>query len=157
MSLAFTLTPTLSLVGRGGDLSGFLPWRPQDVPLPAGERVRVRGPMRQSALQTARARKLRQDQTEAEKRLWYVLRARRFLGLKFRRQAPVGPFIVDFLCKERRLVIEADGGQHADNPRDRARDQWLEDNGYTVLRFWNSDILTNLSGVLAHIKDEVAP
>lgn len=155
MSLAFTLTPALSLVGRGGDLSGFLPWRAQDVPLPAGERVR--GPMRQSALQTARARKLRQDQTEAEKRLWYVLRARRFLGLKFRRQAPIGPFIVDFLCKERRLVIEADGGQHADNPRDRARGQWLEDNGYTVLRFWNSDILTNTSGVLARIQDEVSP
>lgn len=156
MSLSVTLTPTLSLEGRGGDLRRCLPSLQDTFPLPVGERVRVRGAMRQSAIQTIRARQLRQDQTEAEKRLWHALRARRFLGLKFRRQVPLGPFIVDFLCKEHGLVIEADGGQHAENLRDQARDQWLQDKGHTVLRFWNSDILSNLSGVLTRIKDEVA-
>ncbi|MEX0316477.1 MAG: endonuclease domain-containing protein [Ruegeria sp.] len=111
--------------------------------------------MRQNTLQTARARQLRQDQTEAEKRLWFALRARQFRGLKFRRQVPIGPYIVDFLCAERTLVVEADGGQHADALTDQRRDQWLEGQGFRVLRFSNSDILTNLPGVLARLSEEI--
>lgn len=110
--------------------------------------------MRQNAIQTARARQLRQNQTAAEKKLWYALRARRFQGLKFRRQVPIGPFIVDFYCAEHRLIVEADGGQHADNPNDIERDQWLSQQGYRVLRYWNPDILGNLLGVLTHLRDE---
>src|SRR5665213_3352596 len=94
-----------------------------------------------------RARELRQTMTDAERRLWSVLRDRRLLGYKFRRQRPIGPFIVDFACIERRLVIEADGGQHADNEADARRTAWLERHGWRVVRFWNNDILLNAEGV----------
>ena len=99
----------------------------------------------------AHARQLRQHQTEAEQRLWYHLRARRFLGLKFRRQVPLGPYIVDFLCPALKLVIEADGGQH-DAAMGGCRDQWLRDRGYLVLRFWNHEILQNTEVVLEAIR-----
>jgi very-short-patch-repair endonuclease len=99
----------------------------------------------------AHARAMRAEPTDAERRLWHALRDRRMQRLKFRRQAPVGPYIVDFLCVAHRLVIEADGSQHAENERDIVRDGWLAREGYTVLRFSNHDILTAHESVLATI------
>ena len=89
----------------------------------------------------ANARAMRRAPTDAERALWRLLRDRRFSGYKFRRQTPLGPFIVDFLCFEARLIVEADGGQHADNSDDRIRDAWLSARGFRVRRFWNVDIL----------------
>ena len=97
-----------------------------------------------------RAKKLRSHQTEAEQRLWFHLRAQRFMGLKFKRQKPVGPFIVDFICLELGLIIEADGGQHGDK-RDQRRNDWLMRQGFTVLHFWNNDILQRTESVLEQI------
>ena len=74
-------------------------------------------------------------------------------GFKFVRQEAIGPFIVDFVCRERNLIIEVDGGQHSDNASDRSRDSYLSGEGYRVLRFWNNDILTNREGVLLTILD----
>jgi len=71
--------------------------------------------------------------------------------MKFVRQEPIGPYIVDFVCREQRLIIEADGGQHAESERDTVRDQWLCDHGYRVLRFWNNDVIENIEGVLETI------
>jgi len=99
----------------------------------------------------SRARAMRRDPTEAERKLWYALRDRRMQALKFRRQAPIGFYIVDFLCVAHRLIVEADGSQHAENLRDAARDTWLEQQDYRVLRFNNRDILTAREGVLATI------
>jgi very-short-patch-repair endonuclease len=90
----------------------------------------------------ANARTMRRAPTDAERALWRLLRDRRFSGYKFRRQTPLGPFIVDFLCFEARLIVEADGGQHADNSYDRDRDAWLAAQGFRIRRFWNVDILT---------------
>jgi very-short-patch-repair endonuclease len=97
------------------------------------------------------AKKLRSNMTDAEHRLWYRLRAHRFEGYRFRRQVPVGPYVVDFACVGRKLVVEVDGGQHADNLRDKARDDYLRARGFRVLRFWNNDVLTNTQGVLEMI------
>jgi very-short-patch-repair endonuclease len=94
-----------------------------------------------------RARELRTTMTDAERRLWGCLRNRRFVGFKFRRQHPLGPFFADFACVEHRLVIEADGGQHAESETDPRRTAWLEKHGWRVLRFWNSDILKNTDDV----------
>jgi len=99
-----------------------------------------------------RARKMRREPTQAEKKLWYALRDRRFVKWKFRRQVPLGPYIADFLCFETKLVIEVDGGQHDENPGDEMRTRWFRKRGFTVLRFWNSDILTNLEGVLSELE-----
>jgi primosomal protein N' (replication factor Y) len=93
------------------------------------------------------ARRLRIDMTDAERRLWSALRGRRLQGYKFRRQHPLGPFTADFACVEHRLVIEADGGQHSDNPADDRRTAWLSRHGWRVVRFWNNDILANPAGV----------
>jgi very-short-patch-repair endonuclease len=98
-----------------------------------------------------RARAMRAEPTDAERRLWRALRNRRMQALKFRRQAPVGPYIVDFLCVAHRLIVEADGSQHVESQRDAARDAWLEQQGYAVLRFSNRDILTARESVLATI------
>ena len=88
--------------------------------------------------------------TDAEQRLWYHLRARRFLGWKFRRQVPLGNYIADFLCEESRVIIEVDGGQHAERIElDLQRTEWMRAQGYAVIRFWNNDVLTNIDGVLA--------
>ena len=89
------------------------------------------------------AKTMRSQPTDAETALWRILRGRRLCMLKFRRQAPIPPFIADFVCFEHRLIIEADGSQHAENARDEKRDVFLVDQGFTVLRFWNSDILNN--------------
>ncbi|MHC2252431.1 very-short-patch-repair endonuclease [Bradyrhizobium embrapense] len=104
-----------------------------------------------SEIKTERARKLRNVSTDAEGTLWYRLRARRLNGYKFVRQEPIGPYTVDFICRERRLIIEVDGGQHADSQPDALRDKWLVDYNYRVLRFWNNEISGNLAGVLETI------
>lgn len=104
------------------------------------------------------AKNLRSSQTEAEQRLWYHLRAHRFMGLKFKRQKPMGSYIVDFVCVEHRLIIELDGGQHADDVTyDQRRDAWLRGQGYTVLRFWNNDVMQQLDGVLEQIRLTLSP
>src|SRR6201987_202125 len=104
----------------------------------------MRGP---NEIETGRARRLRANSTKAELRLWRRLRARGLMGHKFVRQEPIGPYIVDFICREHRLVIEVDGGQHATDKRDAIRDRWLVDHRYRVLRFWNNEVLGNIEGV----------
>jgi very-short-patch-repair endonuclease len=94
-----------------------------------------------------KATRLRRGMTDAERKLWSVLRNRQVRGAKFRRQQPIGPFIADFVCQERRLIVEADGGQHAESTADDRRTEFLESKGYRVLRFWNNDILSNINGV----------
>ena len=94
---------------------------------------------------------LRQNMTDAEQRLWKHLRAHRLDGQKFRRQQPIGPYIVDFVHFGVRLIVEADGGQHADAPHDKVRDAWLQAQGFQVLRFWNDDILLRTEAVLESI------
>lgn len=103
------------------------------------------------------AKKLRANQTEAEQRLWYHLRAHRFMDLKFKRQKPMGCYIVDFVCVEQQLIIEINGGQHAEQTGyDQHRDAWLRSQGYTVLRFWNHEVMQQLEGVLEQIRNAVA-
>ncbi|QBQ99945.1 endonuclease domain-containing protein [Paraburkholderia pallida] len=102
------------------------------------------------------ARFLRKNMTDAEHLLWRHLRAHRLCGQKFRRQQPIGPYIVDFVHFGARLVIEADGGQHNGSADDAARDAWLQSRGFTVLRFWNDEILQNIEAVLEVIVGEVA-
>src|SRR5689334_3037092 len=104
---------------------------------------------------TGRARKLRANSTDVELRLWHHLRSRSLAGFKFSRQEPIGPYIVDFVCREQKVVVEVDGSQHATDPRDASRDQWLVEHGYRVLRFWNNDVLTNTNGVLETILDRL--
>ncbi len=99
---------------------------------------------------TILSRKLRNNLTDAEKYLWYVLRAEN-LGYKFRRQEPIGSYIVDFVAYEKKLIIELDGGQHYQNEDDKVRDVWLEEQGFKVLRFWNNEVLENREGVVLKI------
>ena len=101
---------------------------------------------------TDTAKELRQNSTDAERLLWLHLKAKRLNGLKFRRQEQIGRFIADFVCYERSVIVEADGGQHAlEKEKDEERTQWLSGQGFTVLRFWNNEILTNIGGVLETI------
>ncbi len=97
------------------------------------------------------AKTLRQNMTDAERLLWRHLRAHRLDGQKFRRQQPIGPYIVDFVHFGARLIVEADGGQHNGCESDVVRDRWLESQGFRVLRFWNNDILREPDAVLARI------
>ncbi len=100
-----------------------------------------------------RARALRRNMTDAEKRLWKALRES-FPQIKFRKQVPVGPYVADFLSFGARVIIEADGGQHGDGKAqayDARRTRFLQNEGFAVLRFWNNDILGNIDGVLAEI------
>jgi very-short-patch-repair endonuclease len=108
----------------------------------------MRGPQKRTV---RLERLLRRQPTRAETKLWFALRDRRLAGFKFVRQEALGPYIVDFLCREKKLIIEADGGQHAGNARDRVRDDALAAAGYRILRFWNSDVLSNPDGVLSVI------
>jgi very-short-patch-repair endonuclease len=99
------------------------------------------------------SRNLRKRQTDAENLLWRHLRRKQVEGVKFRRQHPIGKYIVDFVCLEKQLILEIDGGQHAiEKDKDNERDNWLRAEGYKVLRFWNNDVLTNLEGVLETIR-----
>jgi very-short-patch-repair endonuclease len=105
---------------------------------------------------TTRPRQLRRNASIAENRLWYVLRNRGLEGHKFVRQFPVGPFIADFACREEGLIVELDGGQHADNDADERRTAFLNKEGYSVLRFWNNEVLENRDAVLQIILDVMA-
>ncbi len=100
------------------------------------------------------ARALRRNPTEAEARLWSRIRRRQLAGFRFRRQVPIARYIADFACHEARLVVELDGGQHA-ACRDDARDATLGRHGYRVIRFWNTDVLANIDGLLAIIRKEL--
>jgi very-short-patch-repair endonuclease len=113
--------------------------------------VETSGSSSNSTVKLARAKSLRKGQTDAEQRLWYFLRAHRFMALKFKRQKPIGPFIADFVCLELKLIIEVDGGQHG-SPTDERRDRWFADRGYTVLRFWNNEVLGQTEAVLEKIR-----
>ncbi|MBI2785080.1 MAG: endonuclease domain-containing protein [Legionella longbeachae] len=94
------------------------------------------------------AKTLRKKSTDTETHLWYYLRAKR-LGFKFKRQVPIGTYIVDFACLEKRLIIELDGSQHLDNRRyDMERTAWLNTQGFKVLRFWNNDVLQQTLSVI---------
>jgi very-short-patch-repair endonuclease len=104
---------------------------------------------------TKLSRHLRRRTTIAERALWNRLRSRALCGMKFVRQEPVGPYLVDLVCREQRLVIEVDGGQHAGSSRDAIRDRWLRNHGYRVLRFWNTDVIANIDGVLEAIADSL--
>jgi very-short-patch-repair endonuclease len=104
------------------------------------------------------AKGLRKRSTDVERLLWSRLRAGRFEGMKFRRQHPIGQYIVDFVCLERKLIIELDGGHHAlpeEIQKDKQRNDWLEDEGYTIVRFWDNDVLMNTSGVLEVIRERL--
>ena len=103
------------------------------------------------------AKRMRREPTEAEAKLWSMLRAGRLGGLKFKRQEQLGDYIVDFVCFGSRLIIEADGSQHAENASDAARDAWLQAQGFRVTRFWNNDILENPEGVASVILDAAQP
>lgn len=97
------------------------------------------------------ARRLRRNMTDAEAVLWHCLRNRALMGCKFRRQQPIGPYVVDFACLEKKLVVELDGGQHANDPNDAPRSRWMEAKGYRLLRFWNNEALHEQQVVLAVI------
>lgn len=151
-SAARTPSPSIPLpqAGEGSEATDAA------LPSPAsgrgvGERA---APQARKAKRVAlgRAKALRGEQTDAEQRLWHQLRAGRFLGLKFKRQHPVGPYIIDFVCLSRGLAVEADGGQHNGSERDRVRDAFLAANGLRVLRFWNDDILKSTESVLEAIR-----
>lgn len=102
-----------------------------------------------------KARQLRQNSTDVERKLWAALRGRRLSGIKFRRQHPIRGYIVDFICLEKKLIIELDGGQHM-MPKNQASDHirtvCLEKHGFKVIRFWNNEVTQNLPGVLQAIK-----
>ena len=101
---------------------------------------------------------LRKNLTDSERKLWGHLRARQLEGLKFRRQEPIGSYVVDFVCFEKRLVIEVDGGQHAqEQNKDAVRDGWLREQGFRVLRFWDNEVMANIEGVLGSIRENIAP
>jgi very-short-patch-repair endonuclease len=106
-------------------------------------------------LQTS-AKRLRINQTDAEQKIWMRLRSRQIKGLKFRRQYVIGPYIVDFCCLEEKIVVEIDGGQHAEQEEiDQQRTNYLSKRGYRVLRYWNHDVLNSTDVVLEHILDSI--
>ena len=116
-------------------------------PRPSGERVSVRG-----KAQKSRPQQLRTNATEAEQKIWYFLRNRQFEKFKFRRQHPIGVYIVDFVCLTEKLIVELDGGQHSERVSyDERRTKALHENGYRVLRFWNNDVMQNTEAVLETI------
>ena len=102
------------------------------------------------------ARALRRQMTEAEKKMWSKLRDRRLDGIKFKRQKPIAGYIVDFVALDFKLIVEIDGGQHAERvTEDAARTKTLEECGYHVVRFWNHDVLGNIEGVLEALVQEL--
>ncbi|HYM35290.1 MAG TPA: DUF559 domain-containing protein, partial [Steroidobacteraceae bacterium] len=106
---------------------------------------------------TILARELRDRSTEAERLFWSRVRAHRLKGHKFKRQQVINRYIVDFVCFEAKLVVELDGGQHANSEVDRTRDIWLNAEGYRVLRFWNNDVLSNIEAVMEAVMKSLTP
>jgi very-short-patch-repair endonuclease len=104
----------------------------------------------------SRARSLRRNETDAEHKFWQMVRGRQIGGWKFVRQVAIGPYFADFACREAALIIELDGSQHLDSPTDQARTGYLTAHGYSVLRFWNSDILGNPHGAAESILAAIA-
>jgi very-short-patch-repair endonuclease len=123
---------------RRADEGGHLLRQPDDI-------------TRRSPGKTAQARGLREGETEEEYRLWSDLRNRRLNGYKFTRQIPLGPYVVDFVCREKSLIVEIDGFHHAESTSDGGRTLWLNRNGYSVLRFWNHEVLRERRPVLETI------
>jgi very-short-patch-repair endonuclease len=111
--------------------------------------------MRGSIRITHRSRELRANQTDAEIKLWNQIRNRQIASCKFVRQEPIGRYICDFVCREKMIVIEVDGGQHLESKRDEVRDLYLREQGYCVLRFWNNDVPSNIEGVVMVIDEEL--
>jgi len=112
--------------------------------------------MKKSGREIGLARQLRRSQTDAEKALWARLKSKQLEGVKFRRQQPLGSYIVDFVSFERKIIVEVDGGQHNEGEareRDVQRTAWLKGKGYQVLRFWNNEVLVNTEGVLEKIRE----
>ena len=105
---------------------------------------------------TSRSRGLRTNSTDAERKLWGALRGRQLNGFKFRKQVEIDGYVVDFLCAEKRLIIEVDGGQHTPE-RDAARTAYLESQGFRIVRFWNNGVLENLDGVWSMIEKALDP
>ena len=136
------LGATLSRKGRGEEANSC-----------EGRGEIARGASRDAGV--AKARALRCAMTDAERALWRLLRDRRFAGAKLRRQVAIGPYIADFLSFECRLVVEVDGGQHAESVRDRARDDWFLSNGFRTVRFWNNDVLGIRQGVCQRLAEEL--
>ncbi|RWL43233.1 MAG: endonuclease domain-containing protein [Mesorhizobium sp.] len=104
--------------------------------------------------QRKNAKSMRRAMTDAELKLWNELRAHRLMGMSFRRQVPIGPYIVDFACSAHRLIVEVDGSQHADAEHSRyddARSAYLSASGWTILRFWNDDVIRDIDNVCQHI------
>ena len=104
------------------------------------------------------AKTLRKNSTIQEKRLWNLLKNRQFHNLKFKRQSPIGKYVVDFICHERKLIIELDGGQHNENKNienDIERTNFLESLGFKIIRFWNNDIYKNIDGVITEIEKHI--
>lgn len=105
---------------------------------------------------TKRARILRKNMTDAEQKLWSHLRYKQLGGYRFRRQQPIGDYIVDFICLGKKLIIEIDGGQHNnESAYENKRTEFLESQGYTILRFWNNDVLKNIDGVVKVVGKEL--
>ena len=126
------------------------------IPSPLWGEGRVRGEVRESPRDYTRG--LRRRQTDAERRLWARLRDRRLLGAKFARQVPIGPYVVDFCCREPRLIVELDGGQHAARADyDAGRTALLQALGYRVLRFWDNEAVRNTDGMLERIAQALSP
>ena len=106
------------------------------------------------------ARNLRKNSTIQERRLWNLLKNRQFHNLKFKRQQPIGDYIVDFICKEAKIIIEIDGGQHNEPENieyDKTRTEYLNTLGYKVIRFWNNEIYENIEGVVLRLKEDINP
>ncbi len=106
------------------------------------------------------ARELRKNSTIQEKRLWNLLKNRQFHNLKFKRQHPIGKYIVDFICKEAKIIVEIDGGQHNEPENiisDTERTKYLEGLGYKVIRFWNNEIYENIDGVIIKLEEGINP
>ena len=107
---------------------------------------------------TAIAKRLRKEMTDAERVMWRELRAHRFAGFKFKRQEPLGSYVVDFVCYEVKLIVDLDGGQHADQKEaDEDRTRWLSSRKFRLVRFWNNDVLTNIAGVMHVIEKNLSP
>jgi very-short-patch-repair endonuclease len=104
---------------------------------------------------TSRSRGLRKNSTDAERKLWSILRSRQLGGFKFRKQVEIDGYVVDFLCAEKRLIIEVDGGQHTPE-RDAPRTAYLESQGFRLIRFWNNEVLENLDGIWTRIEEALS-